>query len=332
MPRLFKLPNEIELDMETLFTNINLVKLIVKWRKHLIIIILAAAGLAVLFSSPWFIKPKFRSTAVIYPSNLIPYSSETPTELMLQVFQSDDIRDSLISKFNLAMHYDLDTTDRYYKIRLVREFTSNVEVKRTEYESVIIEVLDTDPLIACAMVKEMVNQFNNKVRSLYREKSLEVLKIASDQLTRKQIQIDTLQSKLDTMRNKYGLLDYKVQTKEAVKAYFKTLSGGKGNLNTINNTLTNLKEKGSDFVYFNDLFYASIANYSKLKEDYDNALKDVTKELTYINYVSSPVPALKKSYPIRWLIVVVTILATFAFSMTTIIVVEGIKARNKKQE
>ena len=194
-------------------------------------------------------------------------------------------------------------------------------------------MLDSDPILACAMVKEMTNQFNIKVRRLYREKSEEVLKIASDQMKLKLVQIDTLQIQLDKLRNNYGLLDYKVQTREAVKAYFKVVSGKSlGNIVSINNTLDNLKLKGGDFIATNALFYASLDNYNKLKEEFENAEKDVSKELTYINYVSSPVPALKKSYPIRWLIVLITVLATLAFSITTILVAESIRTKIKNTQ
>jgi capsular polysaccharide biosynthesis protein len=332
VPKIIKWPNEINFDMENIFSNMNLFKIMIKWRLHLIIIIAAAVGLSTLFSCSWFIKPKYKSTAVLYPSNLIPYSSETPTELMLQIFRSDDIRDSLISKFDLTEHYDVDKNDKYYYTKVIKEFESNVDVRKTEYESVVIDILDNEPEVACKMVKEMVNLFNKKARKMQRDKSLEILKIDETQLAQKQIQIDTLGKKLDTLRVHYGILDYTVQTKESMKAYYKMLGGsGKGNMNSVTGTIENLKTKGGDFILLSDLFYAATASYNKLKEDYENALKDVTKELTYTNYVSSPIPADKKTYPIRWLIVVITTLATFIFSMIVIMLLENAKRKEDEK-
>jgi len=332
VPKIVKWPNEIKFDMENIFSNMNLFKIMIKWRMHLIIILAAAIGLSVLFSCSWFIKPKYKSTAVLYPSNLIPYSSETPTELMLQIFQSDDIRDSLISNFKLASHYDVDQNDAYYYTKVIKEFESNVDVRKTEYESVVIEVLDYDPQMACKMVKEMVNLFNKKARRMQREKSMEVLKIDEIQLQQKQVQIDTLQRQLNELRVEYGILDYKVQTKEASKAYYKMLGGSaKGNMNSVTGTIENLRTKGGDFILLNDLFNAATNSYNKLKEDYEGALKDVTKELTYTNYVSSPVAADKKTYPIRWLIVVIATLTTFIFSMIVIMLLENAKKKEDEK-
>jgi capsule polysaccharide export protein KpsE/RkpR len=330
LPKFNNWPKEINFDMENIFTNMSLFKLIVKWRLSLTILLALSVAFSILFSCSWFIKPRYKSTAILYPSNLIPYSSETPTELMLQIFRSDDIKDSLISKFDLASHYNIDQTDDHFLTKVIKELESNIDVRKTEYESVVIEILDTKAEIASNMVKEMVNLFNKKARRMQREKSQEVLKIAESQLEKKQIQIDTLQKKLDSLRMVYGILDYKIQTKETMKAYYKMLGGGgKANLGSINGTIENLKEKGGEYLLLDDMFSAATKAYSELKKDYETALRDVTKELTYSNYVSSPVPADKKTYPIRWLIVLISFVSTFIFAMMIIMIVENI--RNKKK-
>lgn len=329
MPKEFRWPKEIEFDMENVFSNIGLFKLILKWKIHLIVLIILTISLSVLFSSPWFIKPKYKSTAVLYPSNLIPYSSETPTELMLQLFRSDDIRDSLIKEFNLASHYGIDTEDQYHYTKLIKEFEGNIEIKKTEYESVIIEVFDTDPQMACNIVKEMVALFNLKARTLQREKANEVLVISKRQLDQKKAELDTLQKQITELRVEYGILDYTVQTKEVMKAYYKVVRGSSGNLDAIGGAVENLKSKGGDFILLNDMFDAASGIYNKLKEEYENALRDVTKELTYTNYVSAPVPADKKSYPIRWLIVSVSTITTLFLALLIIILIENVRRKEK---
>lgn len=316
--------------MENVFSNIRLLKLIMKWRIHLIILFVLAIILSIFFSCPWFIKPKYKSTAVLYPSNLIPYSSETPTELMLQLFRSDDIRDSLIKEFKLGDHYGINADDKYYYTDIIREFESNVDIKKTEYESVVIEVFDTDPKFACSMVKEMVNLFNTKARALQREKANEVLVIAETQLDKKKLQIDSLEKQLTDLRIEFGIVDFDVQTKEAMRAYYKLLrSGSSGNNNALSTTVDNLKTKGSDYILVNDMFNAASTSYNKLKEEYDVALRDVTKELTYTNYVSAPIVADKKSYPIRWLIVSVSTLTTICLALLIIILIENVRRKEK---
>ena len=311
-----------------MFSYVHLLKLIIKWRIHLLVLLILAVSLSILFSSPLFIKPKYKSTAVLYPSNLLPYSNETPTELMLQIFNSDDIRDTLIAKFNLTEHYNIDPTAAHYYTTVIKKFENNVDIKKTEYESVVIEVYDTEPKFACNMVVEMVNLFNKKARKLQRDKSEEVLKIAEHELLNKQKEIDTLKIKLDELRANYGILDYTIQVREASRAYYKSLSGSKNAVTMIEN----LQKKGGDYILISSLYYAASDAYNKLKEDYESALKDVVKDLTYTNYVSSPVPADKKSYPIRWIIVAVSTITTLFLAILIIVLIENTRKKEKLGE
>ena len=45
---------------------------------------------------------------------------------------------------------------------------------------------------------------------------------------------------------------------------------------------------------------------------------DLNKELTYSNVVSQPVPANKKSYPVRWLIVLIATVSSLFFALVVI--------------
>src|SRR3954465_6632549 len=91
------------------FNSYDLIQLVYKWRKQLIIVGLISLGASILFSSPMFIKPKYKSFAIVYPSNLIAYSTESATEQMLQLAQSYDIRNKIIDNFHLYNHYNIDT-------------------------------------------------------------------------------------------------------------------------------------------------------------------------------------------------------------------------------
>jgi len=64
--------------MSEYFDNTTILKIIQKYRKQLLIVSSAALVLSVVFSMPWFIKPKYKSTAVLYPANIIAFGSKTP--------------------------------------------------------------------------------------------------------------------------------------------------------------------------------------------------------------------------------------------------------------
>ena len=287
------------------------------------VIVIAAAAGSVLFSSEMFITPRYKSIAVLYPSNLIPYGSETPTEQMLQLLQSNDIRNQIITKYKLADHYGIDTTRRGYASALIAEFEDNVIVRKTEYESVKIEVMDKDPVIAAKLAKDMIHFLDLMARSLQREKSTEVVAIFEKQMRSKKVELDTMEAQLKELRVKYGLLDYEAQTKELTKKYLATArTGDKASLNEIDLMLRNLEEKGGEFLALEDLAKRSRKVYNDLKVKYEDALKDVSKELTYSNIVEAPAVSDKKAYPVRWVIVVGFTSATFLLAIIVLAMVD----------
>ena len=290
-------------------SNYFFIKLILRYKFHFGIITFAAILLAALFSSSYFIKPKYKSTATVYPSNLTSYSDESSSEQMLQLMQASEVREGVIKKFDLANHYKIDTTEQNGKTALIAEYESNIQIKRTQFESIEIQAMDTDPVIAKDMVLKIIAGFNLKARTLQRDKTSEVLSMHDNQLKLKKKQVDSLATILHELMEKYKLLDYSIQTKEATKSYLK--GGSKsGEAYTI---LKNLEQKGGLFYELWRSYDVAINSYNATKLEYDLAYKDLQKELTYTNMVVEPTIADKKSYPVRWLIVLSSVASANIF-------------------
>ena len=71
--------------------------------------------------------------------------------------------------------------------------------------------------------------------------------------------------------------------------------------------------------------------YAQFKIEYEDALRFYEAKLTYCNVITNPFPADKKSYPIRWLIVVMTFILTFFFSIVVILMVENLRLYRVKK-
>lgn len=313
--------------MEKFYTNTSLIKLIIKWKITYIIITVLSICLSVVFSGPYFIKPLFKSYAVVYPANLLPYSSETPTEQMLQLLKSEDIIFNVAKKFNLGPRYSIDTNDQYYKSKIVGKYNDIVSIHKTEYESVYIEALDYDPLVAYNIVKEIINQMNLKARELQRDKTKEIVKLYKDQLDYKARQIDSIEKRMTLLRKEYNVMSYDYQIKEITKGMASNSGNGKKVSNEVEKTFENIKIYGGEYVNLDRYIFSLTNAYNEIKVLYDKSISDLNKELTYANMVTTPVPADKKSYPIRWLIVLISTLSTLVAASLIISIVE----RNNKQ-
>lgn len=313
--------------MEKYFANTNLLKMLFRWKTHLAIILLISIVLAAIISSPVFIKPKFKSYAIIYPSNVTPYSDESESEQMLQFLQSRDIRDQLIAKYDLAGRYEIDSSFKHFQSTINYEFSKNVKISKTPYESVRIEVFDTDPQVASNMVEDVINFYNQKILKTHREKYSEVVNFIQQRLEAKKAEIDSIEKIHADLRNNYGIIDYPNQSREVARGFLRTVDGNNAaqNINTKEVLLLkkNLEEFGGDWIFNNDRLYHLVDEYSKIKVDLDDALMNSNREISYANVVSAPYPADKKAYPVRWVIVVVTAIGALFLSLLAILVIEN---------
>jgi len=314
--------------MERYFNNTNLINLLLKWRMHLVVILGTALVLSVIFSGPLFITPKFKSIAVIYPANVSPYSEESETEQMYQILQSQDIIDSVITKFNLSEHYKIAKDYKHYKTAIYYEYSQNIKVEKTPYDAVSIEALDKDPEMASEIVEAIIGFYNEKVRNMHNSKYFEVMEMYEKLLAKKQRDIDSLKKALYTLSVESGLLGYDQSSEEIMRGYLRTVtSGAAGNINTseVKRLKDNMEMKGGDLILITERIKHEANSYSAFKVEYENALRFYNAELTYCNVITEPFPADKKSYPVRWLIVAMTFILTFFFSIVIILMVENLR-------
>ncbi|MFN3875334.1 MAG: hypothetical protein ACK4L7_05445, partial [Flavobacteriales bacterium] len=249
--------------------------------------------------------PRYRSTAVVYPVNLNSYSIETRTDQLLQLLESNSIRDTLIARFELPARYDIDTAARGGRWALYNEFNDRVDISKTRYESVQVEVVDEDAMVARDMVLEMLRQVNLLARRLQREKSAEVLAIAERAKLHERAKLDSVERRLAELRQEKGLLSYEAQVKELTKGYVRMLASGApaAQRDAVQAMIRQLEQKGGELRELSGLSDLFRANYDRLLTEYERALNDVTKELTYTNMVIHPEVSDRKVWPVRWLIV-----------------------------
>lgn len=315
--------------MESNFNNLNIINVLLRWRVHLVVILLLAIFGATLFSSSLFITPKFKSWAVVYPSNISPYSEESETEQMYQILQASYIRDFVIDKFQLDKHYDISRDYKYFTSTLLNEYKDNVNVSKTTGEAVRIEVLDKSPDTAKLMVDAILEAYNNKIRSLHEEKFGEVVAMWRRAIERKHQDIDSLSSQLETLAQDYGLIDYNIQSAEVMKGLLGTVEGGATHINTaeVRKLKQSIIAKGGLLKITLENLEHETANLRELTKEYDLAYSNYDRQYTYTNVIEAPFVADKKSYPVRWLIVALTMFTTLFLALVVIGIIENIRIR-----
>ncbi len=305
--------------MDNNFNSLSLVQLIVKWKWHILIITVAAALCGAIFSGSAFITPRYKSEAIAYPANISPYSEESETEQMLQIINSQSICDSIIEKFNLWEHYNIDKNYKYAKTYMMAEYHSNIKISKTPYEAVSVVVSDADPDVACNIAKEVLHYYDMKVQQLHKSKNKEVVLMYERQLRCKQKDIDSLKQRMKVLSATYGVTDYASQSREVTRSFLSNSSSKSAELKE------NLEKYGPEIIDLNKKIESEATNYVRIKGDYEQELRFLNSDLSYSNVITEPFPADKKSFPVRWIIVTLCGFAAFVLSIMVLFIIENRK-------
>ena len=310
--------------MNNYFDNTSFIKTIAKWKWHIIIITVVAAICGAIFSGEHFITPLYKSEATVYPTHTESYSDETVTEQMLQVMQSQEIMDSVVSKFNLMEHYKIDKNYEHWKSALVGEYSSNVSISRTPYDAVTIKVYDRDPKIANAMVNEIFNQYCIMYKRILKAQRKEQADFFFSTLKDNERFIDSLINRLAEIGTEHGIYDVMSQSREITKAILN--SGSSKKLDTL---MQNMGQYGPEVNKINTMLEFAYENYHKTKYDFERENRYYRNDFSYGNMISAPYVSDKKAYPIRWVVVALSALCACFISILTVSIID--RKRSIKQ-
>jgi hypothetical protein len=287
--------------------SFNLINLVLKYRKALIITCLAAAIVSAVISLT--ITPQFRSVVVLYPTtNVVEsqslfgapnsttalFGNETATEKVLQILRSDNIKNYLTKKYDLMMHYKISDKARYKYTMLNDRMNRNIMSRKTQYNSIEISVLDKDPGIAAAMANDIAMQidtvFNQIVKDAER-KSYKAISISyEDQLKR----VRMLEDSLNLLVPKGSLALYQGNATP-------------GNLN--NSWKAASIPFSPEFLRLNHMFETENENLSAIRGKLSEAKILSTQNLPYTHIINEAKVQEKKALPRRSMIVAASTLS-----------------------
>jgi hypothetical protein len=162
--------------------SIDLINFIISHFRIFLIAGILAGILSVVISL--LIRPLYESKVVLYPSSNITesrsllgeasskttlFGDDDATEKLLQVISSDQAREYLKKKYNLADHYRIKPSEKYPNTLIAEKMDRYIHSSKTSYGSVEIRVRDRDRELACAMADDIALRsdtiFNNLQRN-----------------------------------------------------------------------------------------------------------------------------------------------------------------------
>jgi uncharacterized protein involved in exopolysaccharide biosynthesis len=316
--------------MDNDYNMIGVVRVLLRWKNQILIATLAAGILAAVFS--WFFMDDYyKSYATIYPINLAYgdraavfnldhveyYGNKEDVNRVLTICQSGPIEGYIIEKYKLAEHYKIDTSKRYWRTKVQKEFESNYKAIKTEQGAIEISILDTDPKLAAEIIDDIINEIDGIYRSNLNASKKQQLAAFTKQMAEQAGEIAKYGDTLATLGQQYHI----------------TVRAGSG---------AGSRKADIDIVEGNDLkavevykaIYARQKNmlieynaHANIKGEIEISLQNDTKSIAIID---APTIADRKEKPVRWLICVTTMLLTFVFSIFGVLLIDQIEEIRKQ--
>ena len=192
-----------------------------RWWKLLTIVAVVAAAVSLLVAM--LIKPLYKSSAVIFPTNsnrlskaimgyhysldFMDYGIERDCEYAIQILTSKRMQQAVCDHFNLMEHYAIKGSNPLY--RLEKQYKSNITVKRTDFLGVEIGVLDQDPQWSADIANYMASMYDTLCHEIHADRAASAAEVMNDVCAAMEQEIDSLSATAGTSAWKKTLIDDK---------------------------------------------------------------------------------------------------------------------------
>lgn len=322
------------------FNFIDIVALVWKYKKHLIIIGLIAAVLTAIFTAPFFIKPRYKSQVIFYPTTInsignamftdlnkreadpLAFGEEEEAENALQLLNSSSLQDRIVSNFDLMNHYNINPKGKSPRTDLWDKMAKNIKFSRTRHLAVEITVLDEDPVKAAEIANGIGSLYDSVKTQIQHQVALEALQIVEDEYKQKEKEVWDFRTQLKELGDK-GITNYEEQSRAIAEEIYKSNNASK--IRMLKEEQNKLAKYAGEFTYLNETLILELESLSQLRKRYEKAKVDVEKTLPQKFILTSATPAEKKTYPIRSLLVLLVTAATGFLSIVVLLILNQLK-------
>jgi len=239
------------------------------------------------------------------------------------MLNSNLIRDRIIEKYKLIDHYRIPQDSKHKYTRLHREYENNVKFRRTEYLAVKITVFDTDPQIAADMANDIASLLDSTRNIMQKERAVKAFQIVNQEYVSLENEVNGIVGSLKYLGSK-GVNDYERQSEVLNQQLAIAISqNNQHGINALQQKLDTIGKYGGEFLSLKNALEFKTEQLTLLKTKYQEAKVDAEQFLPQKFIVNSAYKAEIKSYPIRWIILVVTAFIVFFTAVLTIIIVEN---------
>ena len=299
------------------------------YRKTLFVVGLAAV-VASTFAA-FLITPKFKATAIIYPpaanhkqEGLTVFGETEEAEQFLQILSSRTLKDSVIARLNLMNHWDIQSTSKYKMHEVYSKFDQNVRTKPTQYQSVIVEVMDRDPDMAARIANAVVDISDSLMRNTKSQIAKKALVALEEQYEIALYEMKAVEDSLTSVMQ-HGVVHLKMQTEQIYKDYTKALiSNDKKAIVILEKQIKPLQLHGGKYERYRNEVQDMALQLTELKKSLKVLRIEASQTIPSQFVIDRAVAPDKKAYPKRSLVIIISTLSALFFTVFAIVFAEFI--------
>lgn len=301
------------------------------WKKKIPLLIIAFAAGVISIIASLMITPRFKSSVVIFPTiqtsvsksllmdnfvwNFQDFGEEEQVETILQILKSDKIRDKIITRYDLMEHYGISLNEAYPKYKVNSYYEANFTFKRTEYNSVVINVMDADAQLATDMANEIASLVDTTIwemRQTRAQKAYEYLQNEYDSVTKV---VADLKACVHGFHKK-GVINYDLQIERLTEAYGKAiLDKNESAKREIEKEIAIVSEYSSDFIDCWERYIDELLRMTETRTQLIQLKAEATHRVPNVFILDKAYTSDKKAYPKKSIIVIISTMSAFILAV-----------------
>ncbi len=212
----------MELSREHL---LDVLKIIFKWKKPIIITCIAIALLTAIISLiiPVYYKgvtvfyaasPSLQSPAAIFgesSKDLEFYGESEDIDRILQCANSKELTDFMVNTFNLYEHYDINPENIKAPYLVALKFSKHFDIEKNERDAIELKIEDKDRELSAKMTNAARDKIDELARNLIQETQKNIISSYEQQIKQKEMALSNISDSLSVLRQKYNIFDAKTQ-------------------------------------------------------------------------------------------------------------------------
>lgn len=313
------------------------------WGRRKLLIGITLLGMVTGLVAAFVIEPLYKSEVIMFPAitnsvskallseqstgrdDILALGDEQDAEQLLQMLQSDRVRDRVAEEFDLMAVYRIKPDAKHRISDLAKAYTEHIKFEYTKFGSVRVTVLDPDPLRAANIANYIADLVDNVWKDMAGERADKGFQVVERKVNGLEENIRQMTDSMRVLRE-LGVHDYHTQS-ERYNEYMGAaiVKGDQRAIREFEERFKVLAKYGGAYVTLQDRLFNETKRLSILKMKLEQAMADRDSDLPHKFLVNRAQAADKKEYPIRWLVVAISTIAGLLLALLAIVVQENVK-------